>query len=157
MVLKKYILQNKLEDIAPLLEDICTEIKKYINSEIDLFSAALYEVIMNAIEHGNLNFSYETKKELLKKHIYYEKLNEALKTDKALNTYVEITIKNKKNSIVINVKDKGFGFNHKQKIKNVNEDGIMRESGRGIAIIKSYFDEVKYNGNSVTLTKFIQK
>lgn len=154
MVLKKYILQNKLEDIAPLLEDICTEIKKYINSEIDLFSAALYEVIMNAIEHGNLNFSYETKKEYLEKHIYYEKLNEALKTDKALNTYVEITIKNKKNSIVINVKDKGFGFNHKQKIKNVNEDGIMRESGRGIAIIKSYFDEVKYNGNSVTLTKF---
>ena len=33
----------------------------------------------------------------------------------------------------------------------------MRESGRGIAIIKSYFDDVKYNGNSVTLTKFIQK
>lgn len=66
--MKKYILKNNLEDITPLIEEICLEVKKYIgNNELDLFASALYEVIMNAIEHGNLNVLYETKKEWLKK------------------------------------------------------------------------------------------
>ena len=66
--MKEYILANKLEDITPIIENIRHEIKKYIkNDELDLFAAALYEVIMNAIEHGNLNILYEMKKEWLKK------------------------------------------------------------------------------------------
>lgn len=158
--MKKYILENKLEDITPLIEEICSEVKKYIpNNELDLFAAALYEVIMNAIEHGNLHILYETKKEWLKKNIYNKKLKELLKTDKAKETNVEITLKIEETIISINVKDKGDGFNPKQEAKKINNDGFARESGRGIMMIKSYFDEVKFNkkGNAITLIKFIQK
>lgn len=158
--MKKYILENKLEDITPLIEEICLEVKKYIgNNELDLFASALYEVIMNAIEHGNLNVLYETKKEWLKKNIYNKKLKELLKTDKAKNTHVEIILKIEDDNININVKDQGLGFKPKQEAKKINNDGFARESGRGMMMIKSYFDEVKFNkkGNSITLIKFIQK
>ncbi|WP_304332559.1 ATP-binding protein [Brachyspira innocens] len=158
--MKKYILENKLEDITPLIEEICLEVKKYIgNNELDLFASALYEVIMNAIEHGNLNILYETKKEWLKKNIYNKKLKELLKTDKAKNTHVEIVLKIEDDNITINVKDQGLGFKPKQEAKKINNDGFARESGRGMMMIKSYFDEVKFNkkANSITLIKFIQK
>ena len=158
--MKKYILENKLEDITPLIEEICLEVKKNIgNNELDLFASALYEVIMNAIEHGNLNILYETKKEWLKKNIYNKKLKELLKTDKAKNTHVEIVLKIEDDNITINVKDQGLGFKPKQEAKKINNDGFARESGRGMMMIKSYFDEVKFNkkANSITLIKFIQK
>lgn len=158
--MKKYLLENKLEDITPLIENLSADVKKYIpNNEMDLFAAALYEVIMNAIEHGNLNILYETKKNWLKKNIYHKKLKELLKTEKAKNTHVEITLQIDDNNIIIVVKDQGLGFKPKQEAKKINNDGFARESGRGIMMIKSYFDEVKFNkkGNVITLTKIIKK
>ncbi|WP_295163371.1 ATP-binding protein [uncultured Brachyspira sp.] len=158
--MKKYILENNLEDITSLIENILLEIRNYIpNDEKDLFSAALYEVIMNAIEHGNLNILYETKKEWLKKNIYHLKLNELLKTEKAKNTHVELYLNIEDGNITIIVKDQGIGFKPKQQTKIINEDGFARESGRGIMMIKSYFDEVKFNrkGNIITLVKIIKK
>lgn len=161
--MKKYLLDNKLEDITPLIENLSNDVKKYIpNSEIDLFNAALYEVIMNAIEHGNLNILYETKKEWLKKNIYHKKLKELLKTEKAKNTNVEIKLElpeEKEDKIIIMVKDQGLGFKPKQEAKKINNDGFARENGRGIMMIKSYFDEVKFNkkGNAITLIKIIKK
>lgn len=158
--MKKYILENKLEDITPLIEEVTFEVKKLIgNSELDLFAAALYEVIMNAIEHGNLNIPYEMKKEWLKKNIYNKKLKELLKTEKAQDTHVDIILKIENEYISINVKDQGLGFKPKQEAKKINNDGFARESGRGMMMIKSYFDEVKFNkkGNSITLIKYIPK
>ena len=158
--MKKYLLENKLEDITPLIENLSAEVKKYIpNNEMDLFAAALYEVIMNAIEHGNLNILYETKKNWLKKNIYHKKLKELLKTEKAKTTHVEITLQIEDDNIIIAVKDQGLGFKPKQEAKKINNDGFARESGRGIMMIKSYFDEVKFNkkGNVITLIKTIKK
>ena len=157
--MKEYILANKLEDITPIIENIRHEIKKYIkNDELDLFAAALYEVIMNAIEHGNLNILYEMKKEWLKKNIYHKKLKELLKTDKAKGSHVYISLEIQENSIIINVKDQGAGFKPKKEMKKINNDGFARENGRGMMMIKSYFDEVKYNkkGNSITLVKYLK-
>ena len=158
--MKEYLLENKLEDITPLIETLSADVKKYIpNNEKDLFAAALYEVIMNAIEHGNLNILYETKKNWLKKNIYNKKLKELLKTEKAKTTQVQITLQIDDNSIIITVKDQGVGFNPRQEAKKINNDGFARESGRGIMMIKSYFDDVKFNkkGNVITLTKLIKK
>ena len=114
---------------------------------------------MNAIEHGNLNILYETKKNWLKKNIYHKKLKELLKTEKAKNTHVEITLQIEDDNIIIAVKDQGLGFKPKQEAKKINNDGFARESGRGIMMIKSYFDEVKFNkkGNVITLIKLIKK
>ena len=158
--MEKYILDNDLDKISKLIENICLKISKYI-TDIDLFSSALYEVIINAIEHGNLNILYEQKKEWLQKNIYNKKLKELLKSELAKNTNIELTldINEKENNIKIKVKDNGEGFNIKRALKSIKNDGFARESGRGIIIIKSYFDEVTHNrkGNVITLIKRFNK
>ncbi len=158
--MEKYILDNDLDKISKLIENICLKISKYI-TDIDLFSSALYEVIINAIEHGNLNILYEQKKEWLQKNIYNKKLKELLKSELAKNTNIELTLDINENDkiIIIKVKDNGEGFNINKALKAIKDDGFARESGRGIIIIRSYFDEVKHNkkGNVITLIKKFNK
>ena len=158
--MEKYILDNDLDNISKLIEHICLKINKYI-IDTDLFSSALYEVIINAIEHGNLNILYEQKKEWLQKNIYNKKLKELLKSELAKNTNIELTLDINENDkiIIIKVKDNGEGFNINKALKAIKDDGFARESGRGIIIIRSYFDEVKHNkkGNVITLIKKFNK
>ena len=157
---KKYILKNSIGEVAGLIKDICSEISGFIDeANINIFAAALYEVAINAIEHGNLGITYETKKEWIEKNIYHEKLSELLKTEKAKNTFVEISLKIKDDCITLVVKDKGTGFKPKKEMDKIKHEGFARNSGRGMIMVKSYFDSVKYNktGNSITLLKKINK
>ncbi|TKZ35555.1 ATP-binding protein [Brachyspira catarrhinii] len=157
--MKKYILKNSIGEVAGLIKDICGEISGFIDeANVNLFAAALYEVAINAIEHGNLGISYETKKEWIEKNIYHEKLAELLKTEAAKNTFVEISLEIENGYITLIVRDEGEGFKPQKAIEKIKQEDFMRNSGRGMMMMKSYFDEIKYNetGNSITLLKKIK-
>lgn len=158
-MIKKYILKNNIGEVAGLIKEICLEISGVIDeANVNLFAAALYEVAINAIEHGNLGISYETKKEWIEKNIYHEKLAELLKTETAKNTFVEISLEIEIDCITLTVKDEGDGFKPQKAIEKIKQEDIRRNSGRGMMMMKSYFDEIKYNetGNSITLIKKIK-
>lgn len=158
-MIKKYILKNNIGEVAGLIKEICLEISGVIDeANVNLFAAALYEVAINAIEHGNLGISYETKKEWIEKNIYHEKLSELLKTETAKNTFVEISLEIETDCITLTVKDEGDGFKPQKAIEKIKQEDIRRNSGRGMMMMKSYFDEIKYNetGNSITLIKKIK-
>lgn len=158
-MIKKYILKNNIGEVAGLIKEICAEISGVIDeANVNLFAAALYEVAINAIEHGNLGITYETKKEWIEKNIYHEKLSELLKTETAKNTFVEISLEIETDCITLTVKDEGDGFKPQKAIEKIKQEDIRRNSGRGMMMMKSYFDEIKYNetGNSITLIKKIK-
>lgn len=158
-MVRKYILKNSIGEVAGLIKEICGEISEVIDeANVNLFAAALYEVAINAIEHGNLGISYETKKEWIEKNIYHEKLAELLKTETAKNTFVEISLEIENGYITLIVKDEGEGFKPQKAIEKIKQEDFMRNSGRGMMMMKSYFDEIKYNetGNSITLLKKIK-
>lgn len=158
-MIKKYILKNNIGEVAGLIKEICLEISGVIDeANVNLFAAALYEVAINAIEHGNLGITYETKKEWIEKNIYHEKLSELLKTETAKNTFVEISLEIETDCITLTVKDEGDGFKPQKAIEKIKQEDIRRNSGRGMMMMKSYFDEIKYNetGNSITLIKKIK-
>lgn len=156
-LVKNYILENDIKTITPFIDKMCTIVKDNLKTEeeMELFATALYEVLMNAIEHGNLQILYKTKKEWLKKGVYKEKMSKLLKSDIAKNTKVYIELNIEDNTISIKVQDEGLGFDPENQLKDLIKDGFARENGRGMIIIKSYFDEVKYNkkGNVITLIK----
>lgn len=158
-MIKKYILKNSIGEVAGLIKEISEVISEVIDeANVNLFAAALYEVAINAIEHGNLGISYETKKEWIEKNIYHEKLAELLKTETAKNTFVEISLEIENGYITLIVKDEGEGFKPQKAIEKIKQEDFMRNSGRGMMMMKSYFDEIKYNetGNSITLLKKIK-
>lgn len=160
-MVKKYILKNSIGDVAGLIKEICAEISGCIDeANINLFAAALYEVAINAIEHGNLGISYEMKKEWIEKSVYQEKLSELLKSEKAKNTFVKISLEIKEgNCLILTVQDEGSGFKPQKEMEKIIKEDFMRNCGRGMMMMKSYFDDIKYNetGNSITLIKKIKK
>ncbi len=101
---------------------------------IDDISIAVSEAVNNAITHGNKN-------------------NES----KA----IEISYKNEKEKIIVYVKDNGEGF----EINNISDprvnENLLKDSGRGILIMRSLMDDVVVisdnQGTEVQLVKYINR
>jgi anti-sigma regulatory factor (Ser/Thr protein kinase) len=62
---------------------------------------------------------------------------------------------------VYKITDQGKGFNHRKFLAASNDEtgDVALAHGRGIAMVKNIFDEVKYNfrGNQVLLVKHLNK
>ncbi|KZL92335.1 ATP-binding protein [Clostridium magnum] len=92
-------------------------ISKYRNKSIsNKFATCLYELIANAVEHGNENSN---------------------------NKYVHINIAFLSNKITLRVEDEGQGFSWENYNYNFEESYEYR--GRGLKIVKYYCDDLKFN------------
>lgn len=119
------------------------------------FNVALSELIINGIEHGNCNITYNEKRKLLEQNV------DMMAYIKEKSSYPEIQKKNVKLIYKINpkqshikIKDEGDGFDWRSfqgKSNNANEGESL---GRGIAIANHYLNDLKYNekGNEVSFT-----
>ncbi len=112
--------------------------------------AGLNELFMNAIEHGNLDITYEKKKNILTKNQWLNTVHERLFLPENRSKKVKVVFEKTLDAITIFIKDCGKGFNWKDFLSHHN---TLSYNGRGIMIAKQYaFDEVAYNnqGNQVT-------
>ncbi|MDB6096211.1 MAG: response regulator with CheY-like receiver, AAA-type ATPase, and DNA-binding domain [Francisellaceae bacterium] len=111
----------------------------------------LSEIFINAIEHGNLNISYQEKTLLKKQLNWQEEIEKRLLTPENKNKYIEVTFKKNKTEIIIEVTDQGAGFDW-QSYQEFKPEKILDIHGRGILLAKSIsFSELTYNakGNQV--------
>jgi len=124
---------NELKKVADFTENFGEQLG-LSEDEIDDITIAVTEAVNNAIQHGN-------------------KYNES----KA----IEISYKNEKEKIIVYVKDNGVGFEiDKISDPRVNEN-LLKDSGRGILIMKSLMDDVVVtsdnHGTEVQLVKYINR
>lgn len=84
------------------------------------------EAVINSIEHGNKN-----------------------DTNKTVTIEVNCDLEN----IDVKIEDEGSGFDLKEVENPTTKNNVKKESGRGIYIIRTLSDNLKYNqsGNSVQL------
>ena len=108
---------------------------------------SVYEILINAMEHGNLGINSQTKEELLLDRRYDQFLSEALKSND-LKVFIHYQLKS--DNLLVKVKDEGKGFDYHQ---DYNKGHLL--SGRGISIAKYFFDEVIFSegGCCCTLKK----
>ena len=158
---RTFSIPTNVHILSPFVYEIMEMVKRFTNiTKNDIFSMrlALYEMLINAVEHGNLGINYETKKNLLSAGIdYIEYLDNLCKQDPYYNRKIEISYHYQKDSISFVVKDEGDGFDV-QKFENRDIKGeLLALHGRGIIISKFNMDEIVYNekGNEVRLTKKI--
>lgn len=103
----------------------------------------IQEIIINAIEHGNLGISYEQKKQLL----LNDNLNKTIekKLVQHSNKFVLIKYTTKNNIFQLEVIDQGDGFKW-QDFLEINPNRVTDPNGRGIAMAKKIsFDSLEYN------------
>jgi PAS domain S-box-containing protein len=131
------------------------------DGRVSLVRLGVREMIVNAIEHGNLGITYEEKTQSQKNQTYLELLRERQRNEENRNKKVHITYRLDETGAVYTVRDEGNGFNYDSyfglDVRTLNER--MIQHGRGILITRSVFDEVQYNekGNEVNLAVYFRK
>jgi ActR/RegA family two-component response regulator/anti-sigma regulatory factor (Ser/Thr protein kinase) len=117
---------------------------------------SLYEMLVNAMEHGNLEINYEMKKNLLEEVLDYQRyLQDRANTEEFKSRKVLVSYKYDAKSISFTITDEGQGFDVSRVPNPHASENLERLNGRGIFISRVNMTQVTYNdkGNSVTLYK----
>jgi ActR/RegA family two-component response regulator/anti-sigma regulatory factor (Ser/Thr protein kinase) len=121
---------------------------------------SLYEMLVNAMEHGNLEINYDMKKNLLEEVMDYQRfLQDRANEDPFRNRKVLVSYTYDTKSISFTITDDGKGFDV-SKVPNPHaSENLERLNGRGIFISRVNMTQVKYNekGNQVTLYKELNR
>jgi DNA-binding response OmpR family regulator len=118
-------------------------------------SLALSEAISNAMYHGNLQIPSNLREEQGLKG-YNEEIearkNDPQYRDKRVLVEYELT----KDYVEYFIEDEGNGFDYRNLPDPRDPDNFLKDSGRGLLIIRIHFDEVAWNdkGNRIRLKKY---
>ena len=106
----------------------------------------LTELVINAIEHGNLGITYEEKSDLLNNNLWHQEIENRSKEEKYKDKVATIIFEKNDNEIVLTVKDQGDGFDWKNFI-DMSAERVYDSHGRGIAMASMIsFDSLEYVG-----------
>ena len=114
----------------------------------------LHELMINAIEHGNLGISYAEKTALLEDGGWNAEIERRLGFPENKNKFGSLALKVAGEAIVIHIKDDGKGFDWREYLE-YSPDRATDSHGRGIAASRAMsFHSVEYlgPGNEVRCT-----
>jgi len=158
-------LQLSIDNYIIAIDDVTTRLTSALNKFMDTGSSlmikmGLQEIIINAIEHGNLNITFEEKSEAMRENRYLEFIRERQMDNRYKNRMVRIDYFLNKDSVQYMVTDEGEGFDYRGTMRKV-DDSVEKNHlshGRGINMTRVLFDRVEYNskGNQVLLVKKLE-
>ena len=111
----------------------------------------LYELLLNAIEHGNLGLGYESKTRLLKDGQWETEIESRQLLPDNSDKTVTVNYEVKDAEVKFTIKDQGSGFNFREFL-NINSQRSMGINGRGMLVAKILsFDSLSFKppGNEV--------
>ncbi len=130
--------------------------EKMNNTEVMSIRLGLREMLINAIEHGNLEITFEEKSLQIESGDYLLFIKKRQENSSYIGRKITVEFSLDGNSAVYKIADEGKGFDHKNFIRKKKENKSEDLAhGRGISMVLNIFDEVRYNkkGNQVLLVK----
>ncbi len=115
---------------------------------------AYSELLINAVEHGNLGISYAEKSQLVKDGRWAEEIAARLQRQPYSALRVRVNLKKTETVCMVTIKDEGNGFKWSEYL-DFSPDRAFDLHGRGIAMSMLLgFDSIEYigNGNTVVTT-----
>ncbi|MGL4368822.1 MAG: ATP-binding protein, partial [Spirochaetota bacterium] len=159
---QEYAIDNYLISSEQICQRIVRNALRYITAqEANMLHIAIREMLINAVEHGNLNIGYEEKTQAMADNRYFEFLKQRQKDPACREKRVTIEYMINSSRMACKITDEGNGFDHERIIQDdgdrANADFLSH--GRGISMTKEIFDEIRYNkkGNQVLLVKNFRK
>lgn len=120
---------NNVQKVEKTTEKIA-KYMRFSEEEQDSLAIAVTEIVGNAIVHGN-------------------------KKDK--HKRVTIDFEYKEDAIIVLIQDEGAGFNENEVANPLEPENLLKESGRGIFIVRALMDQVDFfsteKGMQVRLVK----
>lgn len=119
----------------------------------------LYELLINAIEHGNLGITFREKSDALQKNTYRELLESRMKRADSEGMVVRIESDYEPSSITVEIRDQGEGFDLSTLPDLKDAEEILSDHGRGVLLATLFYDSVDYSepGNCVKVSKTFPK
>ncbi len=124
-------------------------------TSVERIETALAEMIGNAIEHGNLEISYDEKMRARELGRLESLIARRRSDPRFAERRVRIAYELSPEGVEFRVADEGKGFDWRGVLASADAGDLLSESGRGIVLSSFFVDEMRYNdaGNEVTLTK----
>lgn len=121
----------------------------------------LVELLVNAIEHGNLGISREEKKNAIEEGFdaYERLLIERMQVPELASRKVTVDFKQDLDGCEWSLEDEGAGFDWQGFVAELNSERLFQTHPCGIYLSRSQFDRFIYNetGNRVTVAKFASR
>ena len=117
-------------------------------------SIGLSELLINAVEHGNLGIGYDKKKEYLINNTLDLEINKRLDDLQNQNKFVTLVFENSESILKITIEDMGNGFDY-GKFLTINPERVFELHGRGVAMANMIFESTisfKGKGNKVEIS-----
>ncbi len=110
------------------------------------------ELMLNAVEHGNLGITYAEKSALLESGTWEAEVRRRLDLPGQADKFVTVTIERNAHAMIVTVSDCGPGFDFSSYLQ-FDERRAFDTHGRGIAMVQSSLGlEFLGNGSSVRVT-----
>ena len=142
---------EEARSLAALLANACDN-----SSQVVL---GLTELMINAVEHGNLGIGYEEKSRLNALGKWENEIVRRLNQPEHQHKQVIVEFERHENSIIFAILDQGAGFEW-QKYLEVSPERALDNHGRGIAMANLVsFERIEYrgDGNEVCVTVMNQE
>ncbi len=137
---------HEARDLAGVLANACPDPNRAV--------IGLAELLLNAVEHGNLGIDYEEKSRLRSVGGWDEEIERRLADPVYAECKVEVDFSRETDVIRIRISDEGEGFAW-QDYLDMDPTRLLHSHGRGIAMSRLMsFDTVEYRGcgNQVEVT-----
>lgn len=137
---------HEAKELALLLADVSMNPERTVSG--------YSELLVNAVEHGNLGITYAEKSQLLSEDRWAEEIEKRLKSPLHAGQAVEVVLDKGPDTLTVTITDQGQGFDW-QKYMQFDPARAFDLNGRGIAMSSELsFDHLEYlgKGNSVVTT-----
>ncbi len=114
----------------------------------------LHELLINAVEHGNLGITYTEKTRFILDNSLEQEIERRMGLSENRDKFAYISFKATDDTIIVHIKDQGKGFDWEKYI-DFSPDRMTDPNGRGIASSRIMsFDAMEYlgTGNEVQCT-----
>lgn len=114
---------------------------------------AIVEAVTNAIVHGNLEVASGVRQESHRK--YFDIIRKRAVQQPYASRKVRFTARESPDAVEYTVADEGPGFDASALPDPRAPENLLKVSGRGVMLIRTFMDEVRFNdrGNEVTMVR----
>ncbi|MBS0208191.1 MAG: response regulator [Planctomycetes bacterium] len=149
-------LDNEVESVPALtnyIQNMVMEIHQCGDNTAMRLGVAIHEALVNAIYHGNLQVSSELREG--SGDAFDKLVAERRQIEPYAQRRVTVVARVSRTETVIAVRDEGDGFDPAIVPDPSESANLEKLSGRGLFLIRTFLDEVRYNsrGNEITMVK----
>lgn len=141
------------EGHEPLIEYFQEELQNWglcDDNELVRVGTALHECFVNAIEHGNLELNSALREDM--SGAYHRTGSERRRQPPYSLRKVFVTAVFHRTAASFVIRDQGNGFDPKSLPDPTDPENIGKISGRGLLLIQTFMDEVRFNDNGTEIT-----